>query len=69
MTPIEKSDGSSEISLLLLQAVMFAGTTYVDMRFLRAQGYENRKLARKVFSQRARLLYDFDYEHDSISLV
>ena len=53
--PIEKNDGSSQISLFLFQAVMFTATAYIDMRFLNAQGYENRKAARKVFFQRARV--------------
>ena len=53
--PIEKNDGNSPVSLLLFQAVMFAATAYVDMRFLQAQGFNNRKAARKVFFQRARV--------------
>lgn len=69
LTPIEKNDGSNLVSLLLFHAVMFAGTAYIDMRFLQAQGFETRKAARKVFFQRARLLYDFDYEIDRITLV
>jgi Fungal specific transcription factor domain len=69
LTPVEKNDGSSVVSLLLFHAVMFAGTAYIDMRFLQAQGFETRKAARKVFFQRARLLYDFDYEIDRITLV
>lgn len=69
LTPIEKNDGNNVLSLLLFHAVMFAGTAYIDMRFLHAQGFESRKAARKVFFQRARLLYDFDYEIDRITLV
>jgi hypothetical protein len=51
-------DGSGEfgrISLLLFQAIMFAGTAFVDMEFLRAAGYSNRKAARKAFFQKARV--------------
>ncbi|KAK2741578.1 hypothetical protein FQN57_005561 [Myotisia sp. PD_48] len=59
----------AQLSLLLFQAVMFAGTAFVDVKHLIAAGYESRKVARKVFFQRARLLYDFDYEVDRISLV
>ena len=69
LTPIEKNDGNNVLSLLLFHAVMFAGTAYIDMRFLQAQGFATRKEARKVFFQRARLLYDFDYEIDRITLV
>ena len=51
LTPIEKNDGNSVLSLLLFHAVMFAGTAYIDMRFLQAQGFVTRKEARKVFSK------------------
>lgn len=53
---IERNDGSTgKISLLLFQAVMFAGTAFIDMHYLRAAGYRTRKAARKVFFQRARV--------------
>jgi hypothetical protein len=66
---IVENDGIHRLSLLLFQAVMFAGTAFIDLKHLQAAGYPNRKAARKVFFQRARLLYDFDYEVDRISLV
>ena len=66
---IVQNDGVHRISLLLFQAVMFAGMAFIDMKHLQAAGYQTRKAARKVFFQRARLLYDFDYEVDRISLV
>jgi hypothetical protein len=53
--PLEKNDGSAHVSLLLVQAVMFAATAFVDMRFLNMQGFDNRKGARKLFFQRARV--------------
>jgi hypothetical protein len=53
--PIERNDGNSPVSLLLFQAVMFAASAYLDMRFLHAQGFDNRKAARKIFFQRARV--------------
>ena len=53
---IERNDGSTgKISLLLFQAVMFAGTAFIDMHHLRAAGYQTRKAARKAFFQRARV--------------
>ncbi|THC91329.1 hypothetical protein EYZ11_009215 [Aspergillus tanneri] len=66
---IVQNDGIRRMSLLLFQAVMFAGTAFVDLKHLQAAGYPSRKAARKAFFQRARLLYDFDYEVDRISLV
>jgi hypothetical protein len=47
------------ISLLLFQAVMFAGTAFVDMSYLRTAGYPNRKAARKAFFQKAKVYYRF----------
>ncbi|CAK47094.1 transcriptional regulator family: Fungal Specific TF [Aspergillus niger] len=66
---IVQNDGIRRMSLLLFQAVMFAGTAFIDLKHLHAAGYPTRKAARKAFFQRARLLYDFDYEVDRISLV
>ncbi|EAW15090.1 putative C6 transcription factor (Ctf1B) [Aspergillus clavatus NRRL 1] len=66
---IVQNDGIHRMSLLLFQAVMFASTAFIDLKHLQAAGYPTRKAARKVFFQRARLLYDFDYEVDRISLV
>ncbi|KAI1940956.1 hypothetical protein LOZ12_003769 [Ophidiomyces ophidiicola] len=66
---IFRDNGFQKLSLLLFQAVMFAGTAFIDMEYLYAAGFESRKAARKAFFQRARLLYDFDYEVDRISLV
>ena len=66
---IYQNDGINRLSLLLFQAVMFAGTAFIDIHHLHAAGYTSRKAARKAFFQRTRLLYDFDYEVDRISLV
>ena len=53
---VEEGTGASgRISLLLFQAIMFAGTAFVDMEYLRAAGYTNRKVARKAFFQKARV--------------
>lgn len=66
---IDRNDGSQAISLLLFQAMMFAGVATVDMRFLKAAGYTTRRDARREFFQKTRVLYDFDYEVDRISLI
>ncbi|KAF2266953.1 cutinase transcription factor 1 alpha [Lojkania enalia] len=67
---IDRADGSlGKVSLILFQAVMFAGSAFVDMHHLCAAGYVTRKEARKDFFQKTRLLYDFDYESDRVSLV
>lgn len=53
---LERHDGSTKpISLLLFQAVMFAGTAFIDMEHLRHAGYATRKEARKAFFLKARV--------------
>lgn len=69
LAAIEKNEPTNTVSLLLFQAVMFAGTAYIDMRYLLAQGYVTRREARKSFFQRIKLLYDFDYEVDRVTVV
>ena len=69
LATVEKNDPNDTLSLLLFQAVMFAATGFVDMRYLLAQGYDSRKAARRAFFQRAKLLYDFDYETNRVTVV
>ncbi|OQU96910.1 Fungal specific transcription factor domain-containing protein [Cladophialophora immunda] len=59
----------AKYSLLLFQCVMFAGVAFVDETFVKEDGYDNLKAARKSFYLRTRLLYDADYESDSLTLV
>jgi hypothetical protein len=67
---IESGNGQTgRISLILYHAVMFAGSAFVDMHHLYNAGYSSRKMARKDFFNKTRLLYDFDYESDRVSLV
>lgn len=66
---VDRNDGSSVISLLLYQAVMFCGVATVDVRHLKAAGYSSRREARREYFQKTRLLYDFDYEVDRIALI
>ncbi|KAF2483262.1 fungal-specific transcription factor domain-containing protein, partial [Neohortaea acidophila] len=69
LTAIERRDGKHTISLLLLQAVLFAGVATVDIRHLRHAGYQTRQTARRDFFQKVRLLYNFDCERDEVILV
>ncbi|KAF5242940.1 hypothetical protein FANTH_8436, partial [Fusarium anthophilum] len=64
------SDGRHlQISLLLFQAVMFAGAACIPMCYLQRLGFDSRKDAREELFARVRLLYDFDYESDRLVLV
>ncbi|KAL2004142.1 hypothetical protein VTN02DRAFT_6239 [Thermoascus thermophilus] len=66
---VVENDPSGHISLLLFQAVMFAGTAFVDREHLQAAGYATRKSARKAFFTRVKLLYSLDYEEDRIAIL
>jgi hypothetical protein len=53
---VDKPDGSNgKVSLILFQAVMFAGSAFIDMQHLRTAGYATRKEARKDFFQKTRV--------------
>ncbi|KAK4986231.1 hypothetical protein LTR50_005460 [Elasticomyces elasticus] len=66
---VHQNDGVQSVSLLLFQAVMFAGVAHADLRLLEAAGYTNRREARRAFFNKTRLLYDLDYEDDPLALV
>lgn len=67
--PVISGRSRNPVSFLLFQAVMFASVTFVDAGFLRARGFSRRKVARKTFFNRVRLLYSLDCETDRLSLV
>ncbi|KAJ5777493.1 C6 transcription factor [Penicillium odoratum] len=58
-----------EISLLLFQAVMFAGAFFVDLKYLYAAGFLSRRSALEALFQRARALHDFDAEEDDLAVL
>ncbi|KFY94195.1 hypothetical protein V500_03385 [Pseudogymnoascus sp. VKM F-4518 (FW-2643)] len=67
---VDKGTGEGgRVSLLLFQAVMFAGVAFVDRSFLTAAGYPTRRSARKAFYLKTRALYDFDYESNVVTIV
>jgi hypothetical protein len=52
---VQGEHDDKKISLVLFQAVMFAGTGFVDIEYLRAEGFESRKEARRSFFDRVRV--------------
>ncbi|KAL2404012.1 Cutinase transcription factor 1 beta [Exophiala dermatitidis] len=66
---LDGHEGCSKISLMVFQAVMFAGTAYVDLDLLQQAGYESRRAARSDMYQKVKLLYDFNWDVDRIALV
>lgn len=67
--PILCGSQRGSISLLLFQAVMFAGVSFVDEGILRSYGYRSKKAARKDLYRRVRLLYALECERDHLSLL
>jgi len=52
---VDTNDSTSAVSLLLFQAIMFAGVASVDMAYLQTAGYTNRRAARREFFQKTRV--------------
>jgi hypothetical protein len=69
LAAVYNNDANDTISLLLFQAVMFAGTGFIDMRYLLAQGYDTRKAARRAYFLKCKALYDLDSELNREVLV
>lgn len=57
-----------KISLLLFQAVMFAGLHSLQPSIIQRLGFETTKQAREAFFNRVRILYDFNVESNSIAV-
>ncbi|KAH6685937.1 hypothetical protein F5X68DRAFT_262452 [Plectosphaerella plurivora] len=58
----------SPASLLLVQAVMFAASAFVDSQYLQEAGYTSRRAARKSFFEKTKLLYTLDCETDPMAI-
>jgi len=58
-----------KVSLMLFQAVMFAGLSSMKQGIIQRMGYATTKQARKAFFSRVRLLYDFDTEPDNVVVL
>jgi hypothetical protein len=69
LTVIDRPDGSmGKVSLILFQAVMFAGSAFVDMSHLRSAGYATRKEARKDFFQKTRVSKIPTWQHRNLKV-
>ncbi|EXJ66724.1 uncharacterized protein A1O5_09919 [Cladophialophora psammophila CBS 110553] len=60
---------SDSISLVLFQAVMFAGVTFADLPHLQHEGFQSYNDARKIFFNRVKLLYEMDVESNPTTLI
>lgn len=57
------------ISPLLLNAMLFIGSTYCSDEIIGNIGFQDRAEAKNRFYTKARLLYNADWEHDKIALI
>jgi len=57
------------MSILLFQAIMFAGLAAVDPEVINNMGFRTTKEAREHFFNRVRLLYEFDVEPSEIAVL
>lgn len=64
-------DGTNNdsISLVLFQAVMFAGVAFANLSHLQHEGFQSHNDARKVFFDRVKLLYEMDVESNPTTMV
>ncbi|KAK3994787.1 cutinase transcription factor 1 beta [Cladorrhinum sp. PSN332] len=57
------------VSLLLFQAVMFAGITFVDEEMMLRAGYVDRRKTRALFFERVKKLYQVECEDNDMALI
>lgn len=55
------------ISILLFQAIMFAGVAAMDPKVIIDMGFQTTKEAREHFFNRVNLLYEFDVEPSEVA--
>lgn len=56
LNTVNSRDGlCGQVSLFLYQAIMFAGSAFVEAKYLREAGYTSRRAARRAFFQRTRV--------------
>ncbi|KEF56159.1 uncharacterized protein A1O9_07740 [Exophiala aquamarina CBS 119918] len=60
---------SDSISLVLFQAVMFAGVAFADLYHLLQEGFRSYNDAPKIFFDRVTLLYEMDVESNPTTMI
>ncbi|KAF7556348.1 hypothetical protein G7046_g6331 [Stylonectria norvegica] len=64
-----ETGGPKQVNLLLLWSMFFASTNFLDNEAVTLAGYSSRKTMKRSLYQRAKALYDADYEKDKIPLI
>ncbi|EAW23645.1 fungal specific transcription factor domain-containing protein [Aspergillus fischeri NRRL 181] len=60
---------AEQVSPLVLQALYFVGAAHCEVSLIEKAGFANRYMATFTFYQRAKALYDANYESDAIATV
>lgn len=60
---------SNRVPILTLQTVFLMSATHCDERTIREAGFTSRYMARLSFYNRAKALYDADYETDTTTII
>jgi hypothetical protein len=66
---IGKQYTMGEMSLLLLQAILFIGASYCDEDTVHRMGFKDRPEAKSQLYNRTKLLYDADWESNEITIL
>ena len=66
---IYKQHKSGHISPLLFQAVLFIGASYCDDDAVHRMGFEDRPDAKQQLYNRAKALYDLDWENNKLTVL
>lgn len=66
---ISAAYAARSVSPLLLNAMLFIGSTYADVQLLVEAGFGDRHAAKSRFYHRAKLLYDAGWEDDKIVVL
>ncbi|KIW16340.1 hypothetical protein PV08_06391 [Exophiala spinifera] len=66
---IENPARHGQISLLLVQAIMYSATAWADVKLVRRAGFLTRDAMRRAYYLKTKLLYDFSCERDLIAIV
>lgn len=66
---IARTVENGEVSSLLLQAILFIGASYCDEETIQKMGFKDHPDAKAQHYQRARLLYDADWESNKVTVL
>ena len=59
----------SALPYILLHAICMIGSTFCDISTIHKYGFDSRMKARKSFNDKAKVMFDFEYEKDRVVLL